>query len=160
MLEIIPANTSINVVAETAATGHFLPNENNNKNKHKEIEGACANNENMVPVATTNIDVLELTNKEKTEYFFDEMKQPLMSIPLLADDGCKINLTKNNIVVTKNNKTILKGVRDKSSTLWMTPIKHHKIKVLLAQDLPPVEILHEANSVHYQLNIAKIHGIP
>ena len=32
------------------------------------------------------------------------MEQPLLSIPLLADDGYKINLTKDNIVVTKNDK--------------------------------------------------------
>jgi hypothetical protein len=37
------------------------------------------------------------------------MQQPLLSIPLLADDGCKINLTKDNIVVTKTDKIILKG---------------------------------------------------
>jgi hypothetical protein len=33
-------------------------------------------------------------------------------------------LTKDNIVVTKNGKIILNGIRDKVSTLWMIPIKH------------------------------------
>jgi hypothetical protein len=32
--------------------------------------------------------------KAKTAFHFNEMKQPLLSIPLLADNGCKINLQK------------------------------------------------------------------
>jgi hypothetical protein len=35
----------------------------------------------------------------KTAFQFNEMQQPLLSIPLLADDGCKINLAKDNIAV-------------------------------------------------------------
>jgi hypothetical protein len=60
------------------------------------------------------------------------MKQPLLFY------GCKISLTADNIIVTKNNKTILKGIRDTVSTLWMVPIKHHRKALLLAQDLPSV----------------------
>jgi hypothetical protein len=109
----------------------------------------CANNETMVSVATTELDIPELSSKAKTAYCFNEMKQPLLSIPLLADDGCKISLTADNIIVTKNNKTILKGIRDKLSTLWMIPIKHHKKKQLLAQQLPSVPVLHAANSAYH-----------
>jgi hypothetical protein len=69
----------------------------------------CANNETMVSVATTELDIPELLlNKAKTAYCFNEMKQPLLSIPLLADDGCKISLNADNIIVTKNNKNHLK----------------------------------------------------
>jgi hypothetical protein len=114
---ILDNNTTTNIVADSAATGHFFPNEHNNTNKHKEIEVVCANNETMVSVATKELDIPELSSKAKTAYCFNEMKQPLLSIPLLADDGCKINLTADNIIVTKNNKTILKGIRDKVSTL-------------------------------------------
>jgi hypothetical protein len=84
------------------------------------------------------------------------MKQPLLSIPLLADDGCKINLTKDNTVVTKNDKIILEGIRDKASTLWMLPIKHHKKVKLLAQELPSVLLVHAANSAYHQPTIAKL----
>jgi hypothetical protein len=61
----------------------------------------CANNETMVSVATTELDIPELLLN-------NEMKQPLLSIPLLADDGCKISLNADNIIVTKNNKNHLK----------------------------------------------------
>jgi hypothetical protein len=119
-LETILEDTAyINTVADSAATGHFFPNKNNKQNNHNEIEVVCANNQTMNSVATTELDIPELTNKAKTAYHFNEMEQPLLSIPQLADDGCKINLTKDNIVVTKNNKIILKGIRDKISTLWI-----------------------------------------
>jgi hypothetical protein len=84
------------------------------------------------------------------------MEQPLLSIPLLADDGCKINSTKDNIVVTKNDTVILKGIRDKISTLWMIPIKHYKKMSLLAQQLPSVPSTHAANSAYHQPTIAKL----
>jgi hypothetical protein len=123
-LETILENTTIiNTVADSAATGHFFPNKNNDKNKHNIIEVVCANNQTMESVATTTLDIPELSLKAKTAFHFNEMKQPLLlSIPFLADDGCKINLTKDNIVVTKDNKIILKGIRDEVSTLWMIPI--------------------------------------
>jgi hypothetical protein len=146
ILATILENNTTDTVADSAATGHFFPNQNNSTNKHKQIEVVCANNETMVSVATTELDIPELSSKAKTAYCFNEMKQPLLSIPLLADDGCKISLTANNIIVTKNNKTILKGIRDTVSTLWMIPIKHHKKALLLAQDLPPVPVFHAANS--------------
>ena len=110
----------------------------------------------MSSVATTVLDIPELSSKAKTAYHFDEMKQPLLSIPLLADDGCKIKLTKDNIVVVKDNKIILEGKRDKASTLWMIPIKHHKKKQLLAQYLPEVPIVHAANSAYHQPTIARL----
>jgi hypothetical protein len=87
--------------------------------------------------------------KAKTAFHFNGMQQPLLSIPLLADDGCKI-------ILTKDNKVILKGIRDKVSTLWMIPIKHHKKVKLLAQELPSVPLVHVANSAYHQPTIAKL----
>jgi hypothetical protein len=110
----------------------------------------------MDSVATTELTIPELSKRARTAYHFNEMEQPLLSIPLLADDGCKINLTKDNIVVTKNDKIILKGIRDTVSTLWMIPIKHNKRVNLLAQSLPPVPATHAANSAYHQPTIAKL----
>jgi hypothetical protein len=50
----------------------------------------------------------------------------------------------------------LKGIRDKVSTLWMIPIKHHKKVKLLAQELPSVPLVHAANSAYHQPTIAKL----
>jgi hypothetical protein len=153
---ILEDTTYINAVADSAATGHFFPNKNNKKNIHSTMEVVCENNQTMNSVATTALDIPELSIKAKTAYHFNEMEQPLLSIPLLADDGCKINLTKDNIVVTKNDRIILEGIRDKISTLWMIPIKHHKKMNLLAQQLPSVLSTHAANSAYHQPTIAKL----
>jgi hypothetical protein len=156
-LETILENTTIiNTVADSAATGHFFPNKNNEKNSHNIIEVVCANNQTMESAATTQLDIPELSMKAKTAFHFNEMKQPLLSIPLSADDGCKINLTKDNIIVTKNDKIILKGIRDKISTLWMIPIKHHKKVNLLAQKLPSVPLVHAANSAYCERNTSNV----
>jgi hypothetical protein len=156
-LETILKNTTIiNTVADSAATRHIFPNKNNEKNSHNIIEVVCANNQTMESVATTTLDIPELSKKAETAFHFNEMQQSLLSIPLLADDGCKINLTKDNIVVTKNDKIILKGIRDKVSTLWMIPNKHHKKVKLLAQELPSVPLVHAANSAYHQPTIAKL----
>ena len=73
----------------------------------------------MDSVATTQLDIPELS-KAQTAYHLNEMEQPLLLIPNST------NLTKNDTVVTKDDNIILKGIRDKISTLWMIPIKHHK----------------------------------
>jgi hypothetical protein len=121
LASILEGSAMIETVADSAVTGHFFPNENNEKNNHDNIEVVCANNQTMISQATSVFDIPELSTKAKTAYKFNEMKQPLLSIPLLADDGCKINLTAENIEVVKDNKIILKGKRDKVSTL-MIPI--------------------------------------
>jgi hypothetical protein len=108
-LETILENTTIsNTITDSAATGHFIPNRNNKQNNYNIIEVVCVNNQTMESVATTTLGIPELSMKAKTAFHFNEMQQPLLSIPLLADDGCKINLTKDSIVVTKGNKIILK----------------------------------------------------
>jgi hypothetical protein len=105
---ILENSTIVNTVADFAATGHFFPNKDNAKNNHNIIiEVVCANNQSTESVATAALDIPELSIKAKTAYHFNAMEQPLLSIPLLADDGCKINLTKGNIVVTKTDKIIL-----------------------------------------------------
>jgi hypothetical protein len=156
VVKTIPENETMDTVADSAATGHFFPNGDNAENDHNEIGVVCANIQTMISKATTVLNKPELSTKAKTAYKFSEMKQPLLLIPLLADDGCKINLTKDNIVVTKNDKIILKGIRDKRSTLWMIPIKHHKKVNLLAQQLPLVPMVHAVNSAYHQPTIAKL----
>jgi hypothetical protein len=106
-------STTTDTVADSAATLHFFPNENDDKNTHNKIEVVCANNPTMTSVATTELDIPELSTKTKTADQFNEMKQPLLSIPLLADDGCNINLIKNNIAVLTAVKRQQNSIRSK-----------------------------------------------
>ena len=54
----------------------------------------------------TALEIPELNGKEKTAYHFNELEQQLLPILVLADDW----LTKDNIVVTKNDEIILEGI--------------------------------------------------
>jgi hypothetical protein len=63
---ILEDTTTIDTVADSAATGHFFPNENNDKNSHDNIEVVCANNQTMISKATAILDIPELSTKAKT----------------------------------------------------------------------------------------------
>ena len=67
-------------------------------------------NQSMESVATTAWCIHELSSicESKTVYHFNGIEQPLYSGPLLVN--------------STNDKVILKGKRDKASTLWMIPI--------------------------------------
>jgi hypothetical protein len=47
ILATILEDSTPDTVADSAATGHFFPNENNSKNHHNQIEVVCANNQTM-----------------------------------------------------------------------------------------------------------------
>jgi hypothetical protein len=145
----------INTTADSGATGHFLPNDNAKQTIHDKIRVICANKQTMDSVTTSKLDIPEVSEEAKTAFHFNEMDTPLLSLPVLADDGCKIELTEDNILVKKNNKIILKGIRDKTSALWMIPIKHRSKARILAQQLPPIPS-HAANSAYHQPTIAKL----
>jgi hypothetical protein len=82
---ILENSTIINTVADSAATGHFFPNKNNEQNNRNIIEVVCANNQTMESVATTALDILELSMKAKTVFHFNEMEQPPLSIYPMDD---------------------------------------------------------------------------
>jgi hypothetical protein len=61
----------MDTVADSAATGHFFPNEDNAENDHNEIKVVCANNQTMISKATTVLNIPELSTKAKTAYKFN-----------------------------------------------------------------------------------------
>jgi hypothetical protein len=63
---ILEGSETIDTVADSAATGHFFPNEDNDKNSHNNIEVVCANNQTIISQATTMLDIPELSTKAKT----------------------------------------------------------------------------------------------
>jgi hypothetical protein len=135
---------------------------NRKSNKRNYTQPLWQNNHRHHHGITTALNIPELSMKARTAFHFnDEVEQPLLSIPLLADDGCKIDLTKYNIVVTKNDKIILKEIRDKVSTLWMIPVKHHKKVNLLAHTTTTVPTTSTCGKQRLPpINYCKINGIP
>ena len=49
------------------------------------------------------------------------MTRPLVSLPQLIDDGCKIKLTMHSINIHKNNKEIIQGGRNPITRMWTVP---------------------------------------
>ena len=59
-----------------------------------------------------------LPEKSKIAYKFDNIQGPLMSIPVLFNNGCKVTFTKKSVHVNKYGKKILTGYREPATKLW------------------------------------------
>jgi hypothetical protein len=60
----------------------------------------------------------------------------LISLGQLCDDGCTITLDQDTIQVTKNNTTILKGIRNQKDGLWDIPISKKTITKIAVFNRP------------------------
>ena len=126
-------NTYCVAKGDTGATSHYWMEEN------KDI---LMNNSkiNGPPVQLPNNEVIRAT--EKGELPLDPVLSPtartamvlpklkssnLISIGQLCDDGCSITLNKHTLKVHKNNKVIMKGIRNTSDGLWEIPIQKTKM---------------------------------
>ena len=77
------------------------------------------NNINMHIQCQMKID--GLPEQLKTAYTFDNIKEPLLKIPVLCDNGCTVIFTKQSVHVFKDRKTILTGYREPATKLWGFP---------------------------------------
>ena len=63
----------------------------------------------------------------------------LLSLGQLCDDGCLVNLTKDKLLVYKNDLLVLKGFRNRNDGLWDVPLpqtqqelyNHHKVHAII-----------------------------
>ena len=68
-------------------------------------------------------DLNGLTKKAKTAYVHPALNSTsLISIGQLCDDNCTAIFNKDNLKITKNNRTILKGYRNRNDGLWDIPL--------------------------------------
>ena len=52
-----------------------------------------------------------LPEQSKIVYKFNDIQEPLMSTPVLCDNGYTVTFTKQNVQVNKDGKTVLIGYR-------------------------------------------------
>jgi hypothetical protein len=71
---ILEDSTTINTVADSAATGHFFPNEYNERNSHNNIEVVCANNQTMVSNQRQQLSWISQNYQQKQKQLTDSMK--------------------------------------------------------------------------------------
>jgi len=79
----------------------------------------CANNKTMYSTHTCNIPIPGVSPAACAGHLFPDMDLSLLSVGLLADDGCTIQFNATKVTVTKNSATILQGFRDPLTGLWM-----------------------------------------
>ena len=66
-------------------------------------------------------NIYGLTEQSKIAYKFDNIQDPLMSIPVLCDNGCTVTFTKQSVHVNKYGKKILTGYSEPATKLWRFP---------------------------------------
>ena len=68
-----------------------------------------------------------LSVKEKEAHISEDLTEnPLVSLPVLADNGCIISLEKTSIDIRRNGKEVMKGYREKKTGLWRVKIADDK----------------------------------
>jgi hypothetical protein len=163
--------THLTAYPDTAATGHFVPPHCPGRAlPHEPIIAWCANNTTMTSVATMELQIPTLPPALKKATVFEEMKKPLVSIPVLCDGDCEVTFSKLKVVITDKQKNVLlEGPRDMQSRLWLIPIVQRKIshmERLMAQRTrdntrpkwPDVDtnINHCVHSAYHQKTIPKL----
>ena len=76
-----------------------------------------------------NISIPSLSNKATNTKIFENLNHSLLLLGQLCDNGCTLVLTKHDLVVTKKNKQILKGIHSTTGDgLWDTPFPQNNIQ--------------------------------
>jgi hypothetical protein len=104
------------------------------------------NNESMTSTTSGSIPFQSSLSQQacKAHIFKDLQSSSLISLGRLCDDDCTITLTKHLLQVTKNNKVIMRGIRNPTDGLWDIPI-HVKSKLINSN--PSSSFQHKANVI-------------
>jgi hypothetical protein len=70
-----------------------------------------------------NLDLTQLPATAREAHIIPGLTySSLMSIGKLCDADCEATFTKHAVTITKNNKLLLTGLRDKQTGLWRVPL--------------------------------------
>ena len=70
----------------------------------------------------------ELSDAAKTEMILPNLcSASLISMGQLCDDGCNVLFNKHVLVVMKNKRVVLRGIRNRRDNLWDIPIQKRSI---------------------------------
>ena len=108
-------------IADTGATGHFLPFTSHCINRHANTQGLHVHipkGNTIQATHTANLDIPELLTITTAAHIFPHITHPLILIGQLCSNGCQAMFTTRDITVMHNTNTILKGTCDTSTGLW------------------------------------------
>ena len=96
------------------------------------------------------------SDKATNTKFFDNLNHSLISLGQLCDSGCTIVLTKNDLIISKNNKQILKGICNETGDgLWDTRCPQDKVT---CYDREKIQTTPNNNSINVKILRAGKHA--
>ena len=137
-------NTSTFCIAkgDTGATSHYwTENDKGILENIKKDKGHSVQLPDSTMISSTEQGELPLSNLLSTKAtktaILPKLKSAnLISLGQLCDDGCTITLDQDTMKVTKNNTTILKGIRNQKDGLWDIPISKKTITKIAVFNRP------------------------
>eukprot|EP00957_Ditylum_brightwellii_P131948 10061518-Ditylum_brightwellii.AAC.1 len=72
----------------------------------------------MVPTQTLTVYLPKLPEEANRSFCMPNITNSLLLVAKLCDAGCTVTVSKNDVVVEKNAKQLLRGWRDTSNRLW------------------------------------------
>ena len=90
----------------------------------------------------TTLQILGISKQANKIHIFPKIKTSLLiSLGLLCGDGCTITLDKKDMAVQKNVQEIIKGTRNKQSSIWEVTLETQQSEAvannILAQTTKP-----------------------
>ena len=137
--------------ADSGASKHFFRQNDIHvlRNVTNDTQGPTVMLPDMSTIKATKkgtIPLMGLSSKATTTHILPNLKSAsLLSMGQLCDDGCKIELTKEKINISKKNRVILQGTRNQEDGLWDIPIqdksKSEKINVIIKKNTAKKELV-------------------
>ena len=99
-----------------------------------------------------------IPEQAKKAYKFDNIQEPLMSIPVLCDNKCTVTFTKKSVHVNKDGK-ILTGYREPATKLWIfqqaenTPPSGQQVEPQINSIIPDGNMSKTFNFLHQSMVI-------
>jgi hypothetical protein len=121
-----------NPIADSGSTIHCLKTTASNENDRHDPAGLRAAQPDGSPIIShTKCDIIEsrLPPAAKIGYKFATVKQNMISIPVLCDNGCEVLLTEDDIKVTRNGIQVMNGYREPSTRLWRFNLQENNNRI-------------------------------
>ena len=101
-------------------------------NKHKKYDGPSIQLPDNGMIVADRKGILplsdELSNEAKTAMILPNLRSAsLISMGQLCDDGCDVHFNEHALIVMKNKKVVMRGIRNRRDNLWDIPIQKRTI---------------------------------
>ena len=153
-----PQRATITMKADSGASRHYIRPQDSSILQQKKHDpfGPTVQLPNSESITATETGQLPLSNTLSTEakkaHVLDELlSASLLSLGQICDDNCNIVLTKEKLIIYKDNNIIATGTRNKTDGLWDIPLTkndadlRHKLNIIIIKNKTKQQL---ANYLH------------